>query len=89
MAQTNTTFTSNPQLALSARQSPQAFGVVAVAAIPGFQSSGAALAISRIAVQLIILAGMWLGLSRTSLTASQRRSTWLAIGREGVYPCSP
>jgi len=51
----------------------------AIVTIPGFQNSGLPLSILRIAVQLIVLWGAWVGLSRTTLTASERRTTWLAI----------
>lgn len=47
--------------------------------IPGLQSSGISVLFSRVAVHIIVLAGAWAGLLRTSLTALERRLTWLTI----------
>jgi hypothetical protein len=68
----------SPQLAFAGTAIAASLWFVTIVAIPGFQNSGLALTISRVAVQLIVLAGTWAGLSRASLTPSERRSTWLA-----------
>jgi len=53
--------------------------LAALITIPSFQQSGVSLIVARIAVHIVTLTGAWLGLSRTSLTGSQRLMTWLAI----------
>ena len=79
MAQNNTTLSSSPVVAFAGTAIAADLWFAAIIAIPGFQSSGLALSITRIAVQIIVLVGAWIALSRTSLTASERRSTWLTI----------
>jgi hypothetical protein len=47
--------------------------------LPALQASGAQTAASRVSIHVLIALGLWLGLERTELTASQRRDTWLAV----------
>jgi hypothetical protein len=46
---------------------------------PGFSPSGIPMAVTRIVVHGLILAGLWAGLSRTALSFNARLATWLAI----------
>src|SRR5437868_406854 len=47
--------------------------------LPGLPESGLPALGVRLMVHGLIALGVWLGLERTDLTASQRRTTWLAI----------
>ncbi|TCL64122.1 hypothetical protein [Rhizobium sp. BK251] len=79
MASNNTSNSISPAAAFAGIAIATGLWLAALIAIPGLQTSGISVIVARIAVHLIVLAGAWAGLSRTSLTASQRRSTWLAI----------
>jgi hypothetical protein len=48
-------------------------------AVPEFQRSSLSLIVPRVVVHLLLLAGTWEGLRRTSLTASERMWTWIGI----------
>ena len=48
-------------------------------AVPAINASGVPMAVSRLVVHVFIALGLWLGLERVELTASQRRTTWLAV----------
>lgn len=48
-------------------------------AVPSINTGGVPMVISRLVVHVFIALGLWLGLERTELTASQRRATWLAV----------
>jgi hypothetical protein len=48
-------------------------------AFPVIGASGASTVAARLAVHVLIALGLWLGLERTDLTASQRRNVWLAV----------
>jgi hypothetical protein len=48
-------------------------------AAPAINASGVPLVASRLVVHALIGLGLWLGLERADLTASQRRATWLAV----------
>jgi hypothetical protein len=79
LAQNSTASSVTPLLAFAGTAIAAGLWFTAIITIPGFQNSGVALSISRIAVQLIVLWGAWVGLSRTALTTSERRTTWLVI----------
>lgn len=79
MAPNNTPNSISPAMAFAGTAVVTGLWLTALVTIPGLQSSGISVIVARIAVHLIVLAGAWLGLSRTSLTVSERRSTWLAI----------
>ena len=48
-------------------------------AVPAIYASGVPMVINRLVVHVFIALGLWLGLERATLTASQRRATWLAV----------
>jgi hypothetical protein len=48
-------------------------------AVPSINASGVPMVVSRLVVHVFIALGLWLGLERAELTASQRRATWLAV----------
>jgi hypothetical protein len=48
-------------------------------AVPVINASGVPMVVSRLVVHVFIALGLWLGLERVELTASQRRTTWLAV----------
>jgi hypothetical protein len=48
-------------------------------AFPVIGASGASTVAARLAIHVLIALGLWLGLERTDLTASQRRNVWLAV----------
>lgn len=76
----NTTPTSiSPLLAFAGTAAATGLWLTALVAVPELQRTGVSVIVARIAVHLVVLGGIWAGLSRTSLTAAQRRSTWLAI----------
>lgn len=77
MASNNTSI--SPMLAFVGTALVTAIWLAALVTIPGFQQSGLSVIVARVAVHIITLSGTWLGLSRTSLSASQRLMTWLAI----------
>ena len=79
MAPNNTANSVGPTVAFAGTAVATGCWLVALVAIPELQRSGLSVIVARIAVHLIVLGGTWAGLSRTSLTASERRSTWLAI----------
>jgi len=47
--------------------------------VPSINAGGAPTVVSRLVVHVLIALGLWLGLERAQLTASQRRATWLAV----------
>jgi len=77
MASNNTSI--SPVAAFVGTAVVTAIWLAALVTIPGFQQSGVSVIVARITVHVVTLAGAWLGLSSTSLTASQRLMTWLAI----------
>jgi hypothetical protein len=79
LAPNNTPNSISPAMAFAGTAVVTGLWLTALVTIAGLQSSGISVIVARIAVHLIVLAGAWAGLSRTSLTASERRSTWLAI----------
>src|SRR5215470_3974125 len=48
-------------------------------AFPVIGASGASTVAARLAIHVLIALGLWLGLERTGLTSSQRRTIWLAV----------
>jgi hypothetical protein len=48
-------------------------------AAPSINTGGVPMVINRLVVHVFIALGLWLGLERVELTASQRRATWLAV----------
>ena len=46
---------------------------------PGLAPTGIPSAVTRLAIHAAILAGLWLGLSRTDFSMSKRITIWLAI----------
>jgi hypothetical protein len=48
-------------------------------AAPSINATGVPMFVSRLAVHVFIALGLWLGLERVELTASQRRATWLVV----------
>jgi hypothetical protein len=48
-------------------------------AVPSINTGGVPAVIARLVVHVFIALGLWLGLERIALTASQRRATWLAV----------
>ena len=79
MAPNTNTPPISPRLAFAGTAAVTGLWLAALVAIPELQRSGVSVIVARIAVHLVVLGGTWAGLSRTSLTASERRSTWLAI----------
>ncbi|RXZ38901.1 hypothetical protein D9O50_05250 [Oxalobacteraceae bacterium CAVE-383] len=79
MQPNNTANAISPLLAFTGTGVATCLWLGALVAIPGFQQSGLPVIAARLAVHLIVLIGAWAALSRTSLTASERLSTWLAI----------
>lgn len=79
MASNTTLNFTSPTFAFAASAAVTGFWFTALIAIPELQRSDLSVISIRIAVHLIVLGGTWAGLSRTSLTASQRIATWLAI----------
>jgi hypothetical protein len=75
----NTAISTTPTLAFAGSVVAAGLWFAALLAISEFQRSGLSVVVARIAVHLVLLSGTWAGLSRTSLTASQRMATWLAI----------
>lgn len=71
-------FTS-PTLAFAGSAVATGLWFAALVTIPELQRSDLSIIVARIAVHLIVLGGTWAGLSRTSLTTSERTWTWLAI----------
>jgi hypothetical protein len=68
---TTANFTS-PTLAFAGSAVATGLWFAALVAIPELQRSDLSIIVARIAVHLIVLGGTWAGLSRTSLTASER-----------------
>ncbi|QWW66265.1 hypothetical protein [Rhizobium sp. WYJ-E13] len=79
MASNTTLNFTSPTFAFAASAAVTGLWFAALITIPELQRSDLSVIGIRIAVHLIVLAGTWAGLSRTSLTASQRMATWLAI----------
>lgn len=79
MASNTTLNFTSPTFAFAASAAVTGLWFTALIAIPELQRSDLSVISIRIAVHLIVLGGTWAGLSRTSLTASQRIATWLAI----------
>jgi hypothetical protein len=79
LAPNNTPNSISPAIAFAGTAIVTGLWLTALVTVPGLQNSGISVIVARIAVHLIVLAGAWLALSRTSLTASERRSIWLAI----------
>lgn len=48
-------------------------------AFPVIGASGAPTVASRLTIHVLIALGLWLGLERTELTSSQRRTVWLTV----------
>jgi hypothetical protein len=48
-------------------------------AFPGLAPTGVPSAVTRLAIHIAILAGLWLGLSRTEFSASKRTIIWLSV----------
>jgi hypothetical protein len=48
-------------------------------AVPSINAGGVPAVVNRLVVHVFIALGLWLGLERAELTASQRRATWLAV----------
>jgi hypothetical protein len=48
-------------------------------AVPAINASGVPMVLNLLVIYVFIALGLWLGLERTELTASQRRATWLAV----------
>src|SRR5262249_4738217 len=48
-------------------------------AAPWVNASGAPAVIARLVPHVFIALGLWIGLERAELSASQRRNTWLAV----------
>jgi hypothetical protein len=46
---------------------------------PAINASGVPIVVIRLAIHVFVALGLWLGLERAELTASQRRATWLAV----------
>lgn len=69
----------SPLLAFAGTAVVTGLWLAALITVPGLQQSGVSVIVARIAVHIVTLTGAWLGLSRTSLTPSQRLMTWLAI----------
>ncbi|MEK1903323.1 MAG: hypothetical protein AAAB19_27525, partial [Rhizobium sp.] len=79
MAPNTTANFTSPTLAFAGSAVATGLWFAALVAIPELQRSDLSIIVARIAVHLIVLGGTWAGLSRTSLTASERTWTWLAI----------
>lgn len=79
LAPNNTVNFVSPIFAFAATSAATALWIAALVAVPMLQTSGLSVIVARLAVHLIVLGGTWAGLSRTSLTTSERISTWLAI----------
>jgi hypothetical protein len=47
--------------------------------VPAINASGVPMVVIRLAIHVFVALGLWLGLERAELTASQRRATWLAM----------
>jgi hypothetical protein len=48
-------------------------------AVPSINASGVPMVTNLLVIYVFIALGLWLGLERAALTASQRRATWLAV----------
>ena len=79
MTLNNTSNSISPAIAFVGTAVVTGLWLTTLVTIPGLQSSGISVIVARIAVHLIVLVGAWAGLARTSLTPSERRSTWLVI----------
>lgn len=79
MAQNNGAFSAIPTVAFAGSVIAAGLWFAAIVALPGLERSGLSVVVVRIVVHLILLSGTWAGLARTSLTASERAWTWLAI----------
>lgn len=79
MPSNNNASSISPSLALVGVAVATSLWLGALVVAPGLQHSGLSVIVARFVVHLIILTGTWAALSRTTLTASERRSTWLAI----------
>jgi hypothetical protein len=79
MTTNNIRITISPTLAFVGTAVATGLWLAMLVALPEIQRSGSSVIVARLAVHLIVLYGAWAGLSLTSLTASERRSTWLAI----------
>lgn len=79
MASNITAYVPTPAVAFAGSLAATAIWFAALVAIPELQRSDLSVIVARIVVHLIVLGGTWAGLSRTSLTASERAWTWLAI----------
>jgi hypothetical protein len=69
----------SPILAFAASVIAVSLWIGAIVALPEFQRSGLSLILGRLVVHLLLLGGAWAGLNRTSLKASERMWTWIAI----------
>lgn len=79
MASNTTANFTGPTLAFAASAAITGLWFAALVAIPELQRTDLSVIVARIAVHLIVLGGTWAVLSRTSLSASERIETWLAI----------
>lgn len=73
------TNTISPPAAFAGTAAATCLWLGTLVAIPGLQRSGLSVIVARLAVHVIVLFGTWAALSRTGLTASERRATWLLI----------
>jgi hypothetical protein len=53
--------------------------VALIFTVPAINASGVPMVVGRLAVHVFVALGLWLGLERVELKASQRRATWLAV----------
>jgi hypothetical protein len=79
LAPGKTEFSTNPMLAFAGSIIAASLWFAVLVAVPEIQRSGVSVLVSRIVVHLLLLLGTWAGLARTSLTTSERISTWMAI----------
>jgi hypothetical protein len=74
-----TDFSGNRVLAFAVSVIAASVWFVVVVAVPELERSWLSVIAVCIVVPLLLLGGAWRALGRTSLTASQRRRTWMAI----------
>jgi hypothetical protein len=74
-----TNILTSPFTAFAASVIAASLWIWALVALPEFQRSGLSLILPRVVVHLLLLGGAWVGLNRTSLKASTRMWTWIAI----------
>jgi len=79
VAPNNKTIAISPIGAFAGSAVAAGIWLAALIAIPELQRSGWSVIVARVVVHLVLLSGTWAGLSRISLTASERIATWLAL----------